>query len=429
MHEIKIISNMNLAPYFKLNRSFIRSRKLLDMSINSNSFLYFYLELYARCATGYTQIKKTGEDTIYKHLNDGELVTTEMQLREIFHTCRPAKTMEMLERMQEEGLLRYLVAGKEIYLCINKTYRHQECRGFHKKNGYILIDRDKIDHLVGVHSGKVPSLRDMYLDLWLHTTVADPHIKAPENLPVVYFAQFDHCGGDCRLMYKDLAKRWNTSVGNVSKSLNKMIEMGLIRIYSFNGNRGNIIEPVGFIEEHFGTGIFEYDVISTSEAVAELEYMYPVYFGQKETVITLKDDAYLEKRYQTQKESKDARAEEEHVNSCEKEPQEDCLIEQEIPYSYYDAYLALVQEGAYEMKTEKREAGRSGKMTARENLKELLDTEYTTHESRFLNLMDYLRDEAECVFSRTKKRLCKKNLFLPKKEFPNETQEIPDRTK
>lgn len=221
-------------------------RALMEMgqhTKNGDSFLYHFIVLYANASIG-------GE------ILRGHVHMRVEELRRKFRMYQKEELKQLLQRMQDKGLITEFYFSKDVEthrreyvdIQLSEEYTHyvnRRGRGV-KKKGYILLTMDAVDKILGM-ANSVTEM-DAYLDLLFHVVVRDRMVEFSE-FPIVCLKD---TGRNCypvsddgddnsqeyicyepSIRYGFLAKRWKVTKKTVSVRIDKWVSAGLLTRVSF----------------------------------------------------------------------------------------------------------------------------------------------------------------------------------------------------
>lgn len=263
--------------YLKTKSSVHIYREILESLTNlrlskkgGDSSLYFFIYLYAHAYIG----NRTRNGVTEKQ---GQVVLPVDILRKAFRAPKAAALYEILDRMQEQGLLTYNTLyekGKKVYVDIQLSgeYTHYVNKNGSgtKQEGYVLLTMKAVEKIIGM-AERVTEM-DGFLDLLLHAVVRDSFVVF-SRYPVVCFPDtgrfvcpdYSFCKDqkeqeDDEMEYYEptlslsyFMKRWKVSRHIASVRLDTYVRRGLITKVMYRGHVGDL-HMILFVPDAIITG-------------------------------------------------------------------------------------------------------------------------------------------------------------------------------
>lgn len=249
-------------PRCRIYRQFIQNLiddRSIRASGNSGLFYFTILSSYANFRTSYQRI-----DGISYTVYPGEWICTLKELSEWFRTRFQHQALEILEKLQKQHLISFLILGrgKVIKYKIRGWQKHNTVLEYNapcqKDTGFFFLPVSIATELI---STSRCSEMDIILDLWLSAVYNDPQVQGSEIGPVVYLRNGT---GNPLLTYSELGARWGLSKATVGRILKKLSNAGYLSLMTFPGRNGTVI----YLESYLSTMFQIADVMIDKEEVA-----------------------------------------------------------------------------------------------------------------------------------------------------------------
>ncbi len=249
-------------PRCRIYRQFVQNL-ISDRSIRTggDSGLFYFTVLcsYANFRTSYRRIEGINY-TIYP----GEWICTVKELTAWFRTRFQCQAVSILDRLQEQHLISYLLLdrGKVVKYKIRNWKQHNTVLDYNcpcqKETGFFFMPISTAVELIS--TGRCSEM-DMVLDMWISAVYNDEQVQSSEIGPVVYLRNGT---GSPLVTYSELASRWGISKATVGRSLKKLADMDYISLISFPGRKGSVI----YLHNYLSTMFQISDVLVDKEEVA-----------------------------------------------------------------------------------------------------------------------------------------------------------------
>ena len=236
-------------PRCRIYRGLIRDL-IGDRNIRTNGdsglFHYTVLCSYVNFRTSYRNL-----DGITYTVFPGEWACRVTELRDSLRLRMKYQVFDVLDRLQQRGLLRYslLGHGSVVKYSIRHWSRFNTVLDYNcpcqKDTGFFFLPYSTVSELVSY--GKCSEM-DMILDLWVSAIYCDDRVQGSRLGPVAYFRNGT---GNPLASYSELGMRWGISKATVGRALKKLSDHGYISMMTFPGRHGTAIYLQNYLSTMF----------------------------------------------------------------------------------------------------------------------------------------------------------------------------------